>query len=98
MYVWDVSLNAISMINLVMAIGFAVDYSAHVAHFFVFSVKNSPEEKVIDSLRTVGASVFMGGRFLCLRLFLNRCKIIVMFKLNRDSDYTRANVSRYISR
>ena len=62
MYICGVSLNSISMINLVMAIGFAVDYSAHVAHSFVFSTENNPEQKVIEALRTTGASVIMGGR------------------------------------
>ena len=62
MYVWGVSLNSISMINLVMAIGFAVDYSAHFAHSFVFSTEKNPEEKVIAALRTVGASVLLGGK------------------------------------
>ena len=51
------------MIILVMAIGFTVDYSAHIAHAFVFSRKSSAEEKVINALSTVGASVFMGGKF-----------------------------------
>ena len=54
MYIWGVSLNSISMINLVMAIGFAVDYSAHVAPAFVFSCESSPEEKLINALSTVG--------------------------------------------
>ena len=62
MYVWNVSLNSISMINLVMAIGFTVDYSAHVAHSFVFSTESNPEKKVINALKTVGASVIMGGK------------------------------------
>ena len=61
MHIWGVSLNSISMINLVMAIGFAVDYSAHLAHSFVFSAESKPEQKAIDALRTVGASVLMGG-------------------------------------
>ena len=62
MYIWNVSLNSISMINLVMAIGFAVDYSAHVAHSFVVSTESNPEDKVINALKTVGASVIMGGK------------------------------------
>ena len=61
MYIWGVSLNSISMINLVMAIGFAVDYSAHVAHYFVFSDQESPEDKAIHALKNAGASVVMGG-------------------------------------
>ena len=60
---WDVPLNSISMINLVMAIGFAVDYSAHVAHSFVFSTESNPEKRVVNALKTVGASVIMGGNY-----------------------------------
>ena len=61
MYVWGVSLNSISMIVIVMAIGFSVDYSAHIAHAFTVSTADTPEERVIDALRTMGASVAMGG-------------------------------------
>ena len=61
MVLWDVSLNSVSMINLVMAIGFAVDYSAHIAHAYVMSDKETANERVVDALSTLGASVFMGG-------------------------------------
>ncbi|XP_078361990.1 patched domain-containing protein 3-like [Oculina patagonica] len=61
MWLWGVSLNSISMINLVMAIGFAVDYSAHVAHAFVVAPGNSAEKRVIQALAHVGASVLLGG-------------------------------------
>ena len=63
MVLWDVSLNSVSMINLVMAIGFAVDYSAHIAHAYVMSDKETANERVVDALSTLGASVFMGGEF-----------------------------------
>ena len=62
MVIWDVSLNSVSMINLVMAIGFAVDYSAHVAYAFVVSNKLSVNERVVEALSTVGASVLLGGK------------------------------------
>ena len=62
MYVWDVSLNGVSMITLVMAIGFAVDYSAHVAHAFVMSEEETADKRVVDAVSTLGASVFMGGK------------------------------------
>jgi len=61
MVIWDVSLNSVSMINLVMAIGFAVDYSAHIAHAYVASTKATANERVVDALSTLGASVLMGG-------------------------------------
>ena len=62
MVIWDVSLNSVSMINLVMAIGFAVDYSAHIAHAYVVSNEVSANKRVVDALSTLGASVFMGGK------------------------------------
>ncbi|XP_032233119.2 patched domain-containing protein 3 isoform X2 [Nematostella vectensis] len=61
MSVWDVSLNAISMINLVMAIGFSVDYSAHIAHAFVTSSEPTAELRVEHALSTLGTSVLLGG-------------------------------------
>ena len=63
MVIWNVSLNSVSMINLVMAIGFAVDYSAHIAHAYVMSDKETANERVVDALSTLGASVLMGGEF-----------------------------------
>ena len=45
-----------------MAIGFAVDYSAHIAHAYVFSNKLSANDRVVDALSTLGASVLMGGK------------------------------------
>ena len=62
MVIWNVSLNSVSMINLVMAVGFAVDYSAHIAHAYVTSNKATANERVVDALTTLGASVFMGGK------------------------------------
>ena len=61
MFLWDVSLNGISMIIIVMAIGFAVDYSAHIAHAFIMSTEHQVEKRVVDALKTMGSSVTMGG-------------------------------------
>lgn len=62
MWLLGVSLNSISMINLVMAIGFAVDYSAHVALAFVKAKGSLADERVIEAVTHVGASVLLGGR------------------------------------
>jgi len=62
MAIWGVSLNSISMINLVMAIGFSVDYSAHIALAFLKSNEETSDGRVVDSLKSVGVSVAMGGK------------------------------------
>ena len=62
MAIWNVSLNSISTVILAMAIGFAVDYSAHIAHAYVSSTADSPEDRIMDATSKVGASVFMGGK------------------------------------
>ena len=54
-----VSLNAVFIINLLMAIGFTVDYSAHIAHEYDVSNKLSENEPVVDALSTLGASVIL---------------------------------------
>ena len=64
MYLWGVSLNAISMIIIVMGIGFSVDYSAHIAHAFVVCNEKTSERRVIYAMRTMGASVSMGGKLV----------------------------------
>ena len=70
MYFWDVSLNGVSMITLVMAIGFAVDYSAHIAHAFVTSKEETANKRVVDAVSTLGASVFIGGFSSFLGMFV----------------------------
>ena len=39
---WGVTLNVFTMINIVMALGLAVDYSAHIGHAYL-TIK-APEE------------------------------------------------------
>ena len=61
MYFWNVSFNSISMLNLVMAIGFSVDYSAHFGHAFSISNQGKVEDRILDALISVGWSILMGG-------------------------------------
>ena len=63
MYIWNVSLNSISMIVIIMAIGFSVDYSAHIAHAFIISPADRPEDRMVEALSTMGTSVAVGGKY-----------------------------------
>ena len=62
MAAWDVSLDVIAMIIIIMAIGFSVDYTCHIAHAYMISKADTPEKRVIDALSTMGVSVLNGGK------------------------------------
>ncbi|XP_032090924.1 patched domain-containing protein 3 [Thamnophis elegans] len=58
---WDVNLDSISMINLVICIGFSVDYSAHISYAYVSNSKTSSSEKAIDALFHLGYPVMQAS-------------------------------------
>nr|XP_045593830.1 patched domain-containing protein 3-like [Procambarus clarkii] len=58
---WGVSLDSISMINLIICIGFSVDFSAHIAHAYLVSKGETPDERVRDCLYTLGLPILQGG-------------------------------------
>ncbi|XP_070830928.1 patched domain-containing protein 3-like [Chaetodon trifascialis] len=61
MALWGVNLDSISMINLVMCIGFSVDFSTHIFYSFVSSQKNDVNEKAIDALAHLGYPILQGA-------------------------------------
>ena len=61
MTLWDVRLDAISMINLIMCIGFSVDFSAHISYHFMSHTNMSMEDRVCDSLYALGLPICQGG-------------------------------------
>lgn len=60
MYWWHITLNAVSLVNLVMAVGIAVEFCSHLVHSFSVSVESSRVERASDSLTRMGSSVFSG--------------------------------------
>ncbi|KAL2085725.1 hypothetical protein ACEWY4_019045 [Coilia grayii] len=61
MALWDVNLDSISMINLVICIGFSVDFSAHISYAFVSSEKKTANTKAIDALHNLGYPIIQGA-------------------------------------
>ncbi|KAF9676396.1 hypothetical protein SADUNF_Sadunf09G0134200 [Salix dunnii] len=59
MAVLDIQLNAISVVNLIMSIGIAVEFCVHIAHAFLVS-HGDRGQRAKEALSTMGASVFSG--------------------------------------
>ncbi|XP_006652645.2 NPC intracellular cholesterol transporter 1-like [Oryza brachyantha] len=59
MAILGIQLNAISVVNLVMSIGIAVEFCVHITHAFMIGTGNR-ENRARQSLSTMGASVFSG--------------------------------------
>ena len=66
---WNLELNFVTVVNLILAIGLAVDYSAHIAHAYNFSVadpecktnRERRKSKVRRTFTNIGNSVFHGA-------------------------------------
>lgn len=61
MALWHVNLDSISMINLIMCIGFSVDFTAHICYAYMSSKAKRPDEKVQECLYALGLPIFQGA-------------------------------------
>ncbi|CAD6997873.1 unnamed protein product [Ceratitis capitata] len=60
MYYWNISLNAVSLVNLVMAVGISVEFCSHLVHSFSISMESTREKRAADCLAKMGSSIFSG--------------------------------------
>jgi len=60
MYVWNIGLSNVSIVNLLLSLGLAVDACVHIIHVTVTRT-GTPREKVIKSLAHVGGSILSGS-------------------------------------
>jgi len=93
MSIWGISLNAISLVNLVISLGIAVEFCSHIARGFMSSgsglVVDGPgsqaerDERVFATLVDVGPSVLSGITFTKLIgisvLALTRSKLLEIY-------------------
>ncbi|CAH2284946.1 Niemann-Pick C1 [Pelobates cultripes] len=60
MWLWDISLNAVSLVNLVMCCGISVEFCSHITRAFSVSTKGSRVQRAQDALAHMGSSVYSG--------------------------------------
>lgn len=58
---WGVALDGISMICIIMCIGFSVDFAAHISYHYVVSDKVNGLNKLRDALRELGYPILQSG-------------------------------------
>lgn len=61
MALWKVNLDSISMINLIMCLGFSVDFTAHICYAYMSSSSKKSDDRVRDCLYAVGLPIFQGA-------------------------------------
>ena len=57
---WGVNIDTISMINIIMCIGFSVDFSAHITYAFVLAEGDTGNERMRNALHTIGYPIAQG--------------------------------------
>ncbi|XP_037783576.1 NPC intracellular cholesterol transporter 1-like [Penaeus monodon] len=60
MFWWGISLNAVSLVNLVMTVGVSVELCCHISYSCVTSRQFTKLTRAQEALATVGSSVFSG--------------------------------------
>ncbi|XP_067133699.1 patched domain-containing protein 3-like [Centruroides vittatus] len=61
MSLWGVNVDIFSMMNLILCVGFTVNYPCHMSYAYITSSKKSANEKMSDSLYRIGFSVIQGS-------------------------------------
>ncbi|CAA2984522.1 Niemann-Pick C1 -like [Olea europaea subsp. europaea] len=59
MAILKIQLNAVSVVNLIMSVGIAVEFCVHITHAFLVS-NGDRNQRMKEALTTMGASVFSG--------------------------------------
>ncbi|XP_035285995.1 NPC intracellular cholesterol transporter 1 [Anguilla anguilla] len=87
MWLWNISLNAVSLVNLVMSCGISVEFCSHIVRAFSVSTRSSRVERAEEALAHMGSSVFSGitltkfGGILILALSKSQIFQIFYFRM-----------------
>ncbi|XP_078591490.1 patched domain-containing protein 3-like [Branchiostoma floridae x Branchiostoma japonicum] len=61
MTLWSVNLDSVSMINIIMCIGFSVDFSAHIVYSFVTAEESGRDARAVHALYSLGVPILQGS-------------------------------------
>ncbi|XP_047741343.1 patched domain-containing protein 3-like isoform X2 [Hyalella azteca] len=61
MSLWGVNFDVVSMIQLIMCIGFSVDFTAHISYSYLAAKVGTPEERVRECMTSLGLPVMQGA-------------------------------------
>ncbi|CAD5117817.1 DgyrCDS6566 [Dimorphilus gyrociliatus] len=78
---WSVNIDTISMINLVMCIGFSVDFTAHTSYAFVKSSGETNLEKMQHAFEKIAFPVLLGGLSTILGLMGMAATNVYIFRV-----------------
>ena len=70
MYALGIVIDTVSVINIVLAVGLSVDYSAHVGHCFMVKGGTDKNKRVTEALADIGAAVLNGALSTFLAVFV----------------------------
>lgn len=85
MHFWGIVIDTAAAVLLSVALGLAVDYSAHIAHAFMTTPGKTRNERVKKTIVEIGPAVFNGGfsTFLAfaILMFSNSYVFKIFFKI-----------------
>lgn len=58
---WGVRLDGVALINLIMCIGFSVDFSAHICYHYITEDDKEPKDRIRGSLYALGVPILQGA-------------------------------------
>ncbi|CAG0891879.1 unnamed protein product [Cyprideis torosa] len=61
MYLWGLTIEIVTSLNLILAVGLCVDYSAHMAHSFMIQRHSLRQERAEAAVNAIGPAVLKGG-------------------------------------
>jgi uncharacterized membrane protein YdfJ with MMPL/SSD domain len=70
LHTFEIAIDLVSVINIVLAVGLSIDLSAHVGHCFMHKGGKDKDACSLEALANIGASVFNGAATMFLAVLV----------------------------